>query len=465
MSGQNIKIDQFNLHLKNFDFTMGQSNSQIISGGDDYTIKFFDLEKKDNQRTLDSEDEINLLFYVREKNLLIFAYEAELKLKELSSDTKDISDAVSLTKFNTFVKGIYYYSELNLIFAFSDDEDIHIIDVDTYEINKKKSNHEGSIKHLLLINGLLITTGYDGFLIINKILNRNIQYLSKIRILNNKLRDNDLQKLTIDIYEMKYLFISGNFMLRKIKIDNEENLLNPQIEMETGLCHNDDIIFLKIFHKTMLMTIDKTGIMKISNLKDLDLIENLYSINILNEIGSDNFLSFNKFLILENEKNGNFDKVWLCFGLSNGVLFFCQLAKIEDKFNNLKQKENFMEICEDINSLENNENKDHKTQKVKKQKDKKKKERKPKSNRQERSSFLDDEASLVDNESYEIESGNINSDDLKDGFGNKLNSKMEKGKEDLMDISELEDENGDFKSPEEIEKSILIFLIKKNFLM
>ena len=120
-------------------------------------------------KTLDSEDEINAIFYTPEKNLILFAFGAELKLQENNSETSNLSEAISLTKFNTHVKGIHYSKEFNLIFAFSEDEEIHIINLENYSINKINSNHEGSIRNMFVKNELLITTGFDGMLVINKI--------------------------------------------------------------------------------------------------------------------------------------------------------------------------------------------------------------------------------------------------------------------------------------------------------
>ncbi len=454
MSAQKVKTEKFDLHLKQYSICQGESDSQLISGGDDYTIKFFDLESREVLKTLDSEDEINSIFYIKEKNIILFAFGTELKLQELTSETSNLSEALSLTKFNTIIKGIKYSDEFNLVFAFAEDEEIHMININTYEINKQISNHEGSIKNMLIKRDLLVTTGYDGNLIINKISSMGIQYKSKVKILGNKLKQEDIQNLSVDIYEKRYLLVGGNFMLKKIKVDSEENLINPIIEMESGLCHSEDIIYLKLIHKNILSTLDKSGNTKISYLKSIDSIDILFSFNIFNEINFEEKNKLDKILFIE----GKAQKAYFCIGNQNGKLFFGDLPDISNHLENNKRDANSMDVCEEDIFSKKEHKKEKKVKKEKKnKKDRKNKSKKEKKEKSETLSFLDDEASA---ESDKGDSGDDRSEeDEKNNQSGKEDKKSSRGDEDLMDISELEDENGDFRSPEEIEKSIFLNLI------
>lgn len=491
MSALRSKPDSFDLHVKSFCFCNGESESQIISAGDDFSLKFFDLEKKEVKKYIDAEDEINALYFIEKKKILLFAYGAQLKYININDNDEitNLSESVSLTKFNTNIKAINYSKNFNTAIAFADDEEIHLIDLETLEINKIPSQHEGSVRSIFVEHNLLITCGYDGMMIINKFTSSiNFEFLSKVR-LSNKLKYNDVQHLSVDVLENKYLFVAGNFLLRRIKIENEANLNNPLIEMESSVCHSDDIVYLKLLFNKFLFTLEKSGFTKIYYVKSFDNFMLLQSFNIYYELNkSPENYKLDKFSFFADEReNIKSAQIYYCYGNQSEKIFYGVLNNLYSLVEQEMKKKNkeaavhkdfqFKEIddlifdnkpgieCDDQMDICEEENKNEKNKKhikSKKEKKSKKNKKEKKEKKKDDQWFLDDQPQ-VNSEFNDAPESEEDDEDSNSSENSESKKKFKKSAGDILGISEIEDDNGDIKSVDEIEKSIKFIPFKRLF--
>jgi hypothetical protein len=505
MSALKQKPENYDLHLKNYTFNQGEEHTSIISVGDDYTLKVFDLKDKEVTQTLEIEDEISAILYIKEKTCIVYGINNELKLLDFSPITSSLEDSVYLCGFNTKVQKIIYKN--NLIYAISEEEEIHIIYFQElgYGLNKINSGHKGSIKDIYVNEKFLITTGYDGFLIINKIIpnSNSFKFEGKIKISPNSLSNNN-NYLSIENFNNEILFVSGESSLRKIlliinKNNPNEDYSSLKIEKDFKINHTQEICFLKVIDK-FLFSLDKSGLLKISYIESFENIIEFSSIKLIENVNFD----FNKFEIsLLDEINIplSLKNLYYCIGgnSTGNISFgsFCDIEKLweKSKFSNgnnnlnknhneqIENKEgNSMDIMEESKDGEESED----NEKLRKKKEKRNKLKKKNIKKNKDDSFLDDiaeekgdeEMLEVDEEEEDELNGNNEEDEEedhdqdqdKDMDKDKLKVKKEKKKKfeadsnadaedkEILGLSDIEDEDGEFKSPEEIEKSKIIII-------
>lgn len=443
MSALKQNPENYGLHLKNFSFSQGEEHTTIISVGDDYTLKVFDLENKEVTQTFDAEDEISAVLFIKEKQCIVYGINNELKLLDFSPITSTLEDSVYLCGFNTNVKQILYQN--GLIYAISEEEEIYIINFEGfgYGLNKVNSGHKGSIKNIYVNEKFLITIGYDGFLMVNTIKENSFYLKGKIKIAE-PTKMNSLSNFTIEIFKNEILFVSGELFLRKISL-NVDDLTSLKMESEMKINHPEEILFLKNIDR-YLFSLDKSGLLKISFIESFENLIEFSSANLTEK----NF-EFNKFELLKNEKFSLKNLNFCVGGISGNISFgsFSDLEKLWEKFTNRNEEKNLKEnnLPSDFEENKNKENLSINEIKNKLKKKKKKEE-----------DFIDDiaeedideEMSIIkeDEEIEESEKENLESE-------NKESKSEEK---EILGLSDIEDEDGEFKSPEEIEKSKFIFI-------
>ena len=132
---------------------------------------------------------------------------------DLDSNTKFSEEAaILLTKFNSNIRKIFFNEKLNLVISFSEDDDLHVVNLFSLDVLKYKSNHEGSLKNMTISpNGdFLITTGCDGYLSIYEFLKNEdtgkIIPRKKISI-SQKISLENVQSLNVDINSFNHCLI------------------------------------------------------------------------------------------------------------------------------------------------------------------------------------------------------------------------------------------------------------------
>ena len=250
MSGA-LKYETYNIHLDKFTFTLNKDRNEIISGGDDMTIKLFDFASRTTKDIIDVSEEVMAISFGCGK--LAYGQGSKLQMVDIDqsqSDSKfEVSSTILLTAFNSNVKKIVFNEKLNLLISFSEDDDIHIINLNSLDVFKYKSNHEGSLKNMRVSpkGEFLITTGCDGFMSIYEFNQEDvgkIQNKKRIKI-SQKLTLESAQSLDIDINEHNLCLIGGSILLKTIFLSTSFSADNFCVIPENSISHKDDINFVK----------------------------------------------------------------------------------------------------------------------------------------------------------------------------------------------------------------------------
>ena len=133
-----LKFQTFPIHLQGLsDITINSNNSQIISGGNDCILKFFDLKEKNIKLNYDIVDEVRAISFNSTKRILAYSQSSSLYLiKDLSS----ISQSILVTSFISPISKILFYDKLDYLIAISEDDDIHITNINSLSTYKYKTS-------------------------------------------------------------------------------------------------------------------------------------------------------------------------------------------------------------------------------------------------------------------------------------------------------------------------------------
>jgi len=412
---QALKFETFNMHLDKFDITLNQKKNEIISAGDDLVVKFFDINTKSMKDCIDVSDEIKAISFGCGK--LVYGQLSNLQMVDLDSNTNFSEEAaILLTKFNSNIRKIYFNEKLNLVISFSEDDDLHVVNLFSLDVLKYKSNHEGSLKNMAISpNGdFLLTTGCDGYLSIYEFLkNEDIGKIiprKKISI-SQKLSLENIQSLDVDINSFNHCVIGGNIILRTLTLDNSFSYDSISIYHENSISHNDEINYVRWFNNLFLVTCDVKNLFKIWNFSAKHCVYQL-EIGSISSPMNDNYVT--RIEIFKTASDNFFNLIFID---KNGKL------NISDKIN-----------CS-IKSID--EANSHK--------------------------YKDVKYKLKANEDIEVDRkiehmiGDLEADDsLKKKLGNILedfDKNDKRGDLDLLNLSDVEDENGEIKDAEEIQKA------------
>ncbi len=292
-----LKFESFPFHLQGLsDITLNSNNSEIISGGNDCIVKFFDLKEKNNKSSYDIADEIRAIAFNSNKNILAYSQSSSVYLvKNLSQ----VSDPTLVTSFISPITKILFYDKLDYLIAISEDDDIHITNISTFSVYKYKTQHEGSVKDFQISpnKGLLVTSGCDGNVIIvdiNNIFEYNV--LRKIKI-SSKVSFEDVQRLGLSINEENLCAIGGNIILKVIDLGNTDYVLNS----DSKISHKKDISQVKWLNTKFLITIDVSNHIKCWNYQTKSMLYNYEHNEIILRLEYDNSLRVLAFI----DKLGN----------------------------------------------------------------------------------------------------------------------------------------------------------------
>ena len=335
-----------------FVYSINKTTNEIIIGGDNL-IKIFQMEKSD-EREKDIEKEINCILY--ENNKIFFNQEEKLYMIDYPS----LENMNLLTTLSSKISNILYNTKFNYVICFDEDDNLHIIDINTKNVNQYKSENKCSIKTGVVSKNQnnLILLGTDGQLTVyefDKLEQKNTALNNK-KIIKNFLPKNILQnKKWNGIFDTnkKNILISGGEALLKI-VDLNENEL--KYNTSTDFTCLNEINYAKFINEECILITDTKNNIKIFDFKNKKLIMKFDAHNENKEKPFDNL----DFLIEEENKNLI---IKLIYGDDGGNLF------TSDKINiSLKDTDNLDEkIVDELFDELDEENKDKKEKKENKE--------------------------------------------------------------------------------------------------
>ena len=397
---QNQNINELKFTTKSvatgeFVYSINKSSNEIIIGGDNL-IKIFQMDKSD-EREKDTEKEINCILY--ENNKIFFNQEEKLYMVDYPS----LENMSLLTTLSSKISNILYNTKFNYVICFDEDDNLHVVDINSRNVNQFKSENKCSIKTGIVSKNQnnLILLGTDGQLTVydfNKLEQKNTALTIK-NIIKNFLPKNILENKKwngiFDTNKNDILISGGEALLKIVDLKDKELKYNTSTDFT---CLNE-INYAKFINDECMMITDIKNNIKLFDFKNKKLIMK-FEVN--NENQENPFENLD-FLIDEEGKKLS---IKLIYGDNGGNLY------TSDKINiSLKDTDNLDEkIVDELFDELEEENKDKKENKENK-------------------------------EGEDIE--------MKDEASKKSDIKM-----DQADLSVLEDSEGNLLGKEEIERKI-----------
>ena len=331
-----------------FVYSMNKTSNEIIIGGDNL-IKIFQMDKSE-EREKDIEKDINCILY--ENNKIFFNQEEKLYMVDYPS----LENMSLLTTLSSNISNILYNTKFNYVICFDEDDNLHIVDINTRNVNQYKSENKCSIKTGIVSKNQnnLILLGTDGQLTVyefSKLEQKNTALTIK-NIIKNFLPKNILEnKKWNGIFDSnkKNILISGGEALLKIVDLNEKEI---KYNTSTDFTCLNEINYAKFINEECILVTDIKNNIKIYNYNSKKLIMKFVVHNENKEIPFEN-------LDFLTEGDGKNLIIKLIYGDNGGNLY------TSDKINiSLKDTDNLDEkIVDELFDELEEENKDKKEDK------------------------------------------------------------------------------------------------------
>ena len=347
-----LKFNKNSVGAGEFVFSINNSTNEMIMG-EDNLIKIILIDKlveRENEGNKDVEKEINCILY--ENNKIFYNQEEKLYM----SDYFSLDNTCLLTTLSSKISKILYNNKFNYVICYDEDDNIHIVDINTKNVNQYKSENKCSIKTGIISKNeqYLILLGIDGQLTVyefNKLELKNTALNIK-NIIRNFLPKNVLEsKKWNGIFDTnnKNILISGGESLLKIVDLNDKEL---KANSSTDFTCFDDISYTKFINDEVIMIIDIRNNIKIYHYLNKKLIMKLDASKENEEHPFQNL----DFLIHEEDKNLI---VEIIYGDNGGNLFISDKINISEKnMENLDEK-----VMDELFGELDEENKDKKEKK------------------------------------------------------------------------------------------------------
>ena len=347
-----LKFNKNSVGAGEFVFSINNSTNEMIMG-EDNLIKIILIDKlveRENEGNKDVEKEINCILY--ENNKIFYNQEEKLYM----SDYFSLDNTCLLTTLSSKISKILYNNKFNYVICYDEDDNIHIVDINTKNVNQYKSENKCSIKTGIISKNeqYLILLGIDGQLTVyefNKLEQKNTALNIK-NIIRNFLPKNVLEsKKWNGIFDTnnKNILISGGESLLKIVDLNDKEL---KANSSTDFTCLDDISYTKFINDEVIMIIDIRNNIKIYHYLNKKLIMKLDASKENEEHPFQNL----DFLIHEEDKNLI---VEIIYGDNGGNLFISDKINISEKnMENLDEK-----VMDELFGELDEENKDKKEKK------------------------------------------------------------------------------------------------------
>ena len=357
-----LKFTSESISMESFVYSINRSSKEIIVG-EDKLIKLIPLNNLVERENVEYDKPIKSILYENDK--IFYNQEEKLFMCEYSS----LQSNYLLTTLSSTISNILFNQKYNYVICYDEDDNIHIVDLKTKNINQYKSENKCSIKSGAISknNQYLLLLGTDGQLTIyefNSLDIKNTALIIKKNIKNflpKNILENKSWNSIFDSNNNGILISGGEHLLKILDLNNDEfkNISSTDFtctnEINNTKFINDDILLLtdiknniKIYNynsKKLLMKFD------CSKENDGEPIDNL------------------DYLINNDEKKDNLINIELIYGDKSGNLKRSQKINISKKIDNLDDKivdELFDELDEENkdNDKDNEEkNEDNKSKK------------------------------------------------------------------------------------------------------
>ena len=349
-----LKFSSKSIGMDNFVFSLNKNAKEIIVG-EDILIKLFPIENSVERDSNECEKQIKSILYENEK---IF-YNQEEKL--FMCDYNSLNNKSLLTSLSSNISKILFNKKLNYVICYDEDDNIHIVDLTTKNVNQYKSENKCSIKNGVISKDekYLLLLGTDGQLSIyefNSLETKNTALLIKYNI-KNFLPKNILENKNWNgIFDSNKngIFISGGEPLLKIIDLNTTEFKNYS---STDFTCINEINIVKFITDDIILLCDIKNNIKIYNYKTKKL---LMKFDCSKENGGESFDNLD-YLINIDEKNNSIFNIEIIYGDKSGNLNISEKINISQKNENLDEKlvdELFNEIDEDNKDKEKEKEKD-----------------------------------------------------------------------------------------------------------
>ena len=363
---QNINELQFtskSISMESFIYSINKPLREIIVG-EDTLIKVIPIENLVERESAEYEKPIKSIFFANDK--IFYNQEEKLFMCEYNS----LQTTCMLTSLSSTISKILFNKKYNYAVCYDEDDNIHIVDILSKNVNQYKSENKCSIKSGAISKNekYLFLLGTDGQLTIyefNSLEQKNTALIIK-KSIKNFLPKNILENKNWNaIFDSNNndIFISGGEHLLKIIDLNKDDF--KSISSTDFTCINE-INFAKFLNDEIILLCDNKNNIKIFNFNTKKLILK-FDCNNENEGEPIDNLDY---LINKDDKNENVFNIELIYGDKSGNL------KISDKINISKINENLEEklVDELFDELDEDKKDEEKDKEKEKDKDKEKKE-------------------------------------------------------------------------------------------
>ena len=349
MSSENSLIfDNKNLHTGSFVFTYDSSSDTIISGSDDYLLKFLPFNESVVKDSIEKNKKITSILFSDSK--IFFSQEEQLYMSLFDNP----NEQEYLDTLTSSLRQILFSKKFNYVICYDGDDNIHIVNLDNNKIFQYKSTNNCIIKFGIVSKDeeFLILCGVDGNITIYNFVkdsseNTAIKFYKKFNAFAKTTIDNFNQTNSIDINSNHDIIISGDLLLKKVNLlDN-----NTKIESITEFFHKENINFCKFITDDIVLTLDTNNMIKIWDYSSKKLI---------NKYENKNLNNSQPITYLEIVSKGN-SKYHILFSDESGAINISEEFMIEIK----REKEEDYEKL--INEMIENENKEEKKEETEKE--------------------------------------------------------------------------------------------------
>ena len=253
-----LTFEKRDLHVEQFTFSYNEHRNEFISGASDCLIKFLSLDGETARESIDENHEITSLLC--SDNKIFYSQNENLKMAKLNeSGLFNPKDALTLTSFATNIIQIRYNTKYHVVAAFSEDDDLHIINIDDMNVYKYKTN-EVSLKFMenSKNENWLITAGCDGTLTVYQYSNEEgkkglIVLKEKVsNVFAKTTLENKTQSDCFDINDNGVCVLSGDILLKYFSIEQS----SIDIIKETTISHSANINVVKWIDSKFVLTCD-----------------------------------------------------------------------------------------------------------------------------------------------------------------------------------------------------------------
>ena len=319
---QNINELQFtseSISMESFVYSINNVSKEIIVG-EDKLIKLIPLDKLVERENAEYDKPIKSILY--ENGKIFYNQEEKLFMCEYTS----LQTNCLLTTLSSTISNILFNGKYNFIICYDEDDNIHIVDLKTKNINQYKSENRCSIKSGAISKNeqYLFLLGADGQLTIYEF---NLLDLKNTALKIKNIIKNFLPKNILEIKKWNSIFDSNN---NGILISGGEHLLKildlNKVELEsissTDFTCTNEINNTKFISDDIVLLIDSKNTIKIFNFNSKKLIRKFDCSKENDGEPIDNL----DYLISNDEKNDNLINIEIIYG---------------DKFGNLKRSQKF----------------------------------------------------------------------------------------------------------------------------